>query len=100
VQRDFWPIEHHQQFGFVGMQPLQQAIEGGKADATPEDTVEACPQFAAAARRRLGATGFEVGVKPPDQATDKLLRRAVRVGERLQFVHQPPGSSTRGSAWT
>ena len=50
VQRNFRVIEHHQQFGLVGMQPLQQAIEGGETGGAQEDAVEARPQLAAPAR--------------------------------------------------
>ncbi len=31
VQRDFRAVENHQQFGFVGEQPSEQAVEGGEA---------------------------------------------------------------------
>src|SRR5216683_6276987 len=31
VEWDLRVIEHHQQFGFIGMQPGEQSIEGGKA---------------------------------------------------------------------
>jgi hypothetical protein len=44
-------------------------------------------------RRDVGARAIrlEVGVEPPDQATDKLLGGPLRVGEGLQLVHQPLG---------
>ena len=44
VERDLRAIEHHQQFGLVGVQAGEQPIEGGKAGAAPEDAVEAGPQ--------------------------------------------------------
>jgi len=44
-------VEHHQQLGLVGMQPLEQAIERGEASGALEDAVEARPHFAAPARR-------------------------------------------------
>jgi hypothetical protein len=28
------------------------------------------------------------------------LRDPMQIGERIELVHEPPGSSTRGSAWT
>ena len=40
VQWDVWMVEHGQQFGLVGMQPRQQAIEGDEAGATAEDAVD------------------------------------------------------------
>jgi len=30
VQRDLGVVEHHQQLGLVGVQPLKQAVEGGR----------------------------------------------------------------------
>src|SRR5271166_5783936 len=91
VQRDLRVVEHHQELGLVGVQPLEQPIEGGKAGGAQEDAVEARPHFAAAARRRCQAIGLEVGVVPPDQPADMLLGGALLVGERLQLVHQALG---------
>src|SRR5208283_383582 len=91
VQRDLRVVEHHQELGLVGVQPLEQAVEGGKAGGAQEDAVEARPHFAAAARRRCQAIGLEVGVVPPDQPADMLLGGALLVGERLQLVHQALG---------
>jgi hypothetical protein len=28
VERDFGPIQHHEQFAFVGMEPREQAVAG------------------------------------------------------------------------
>ena len=64
VQRDLRPIEHHQQLGFVGMQPLEQAIEGGKPGAPVEDAIEASAHLPAAPGRRCAAIGVEIGVEP------------------------------------
>ena len=91
VQRDLRVIEHHQQLGLVGVQPLQQAVEGGEAGAPLEDAVEARPQLAAPAWRRLEPVGLQVGIEPPDQPADMLLGGALLVGERLQLVHQALG---------
>ena len=44
VQRDFGPIEHHQQFGLVGVQPREQTVEGDEAGLAREDAVEPRPQ--------------------------------------------------------
>ena len=49
IQRRRGLVEHHQQFGLVGMQPREQAVEGGEAGATVEDAIEARPQREAAA---------------------------------------------------
>jgi len=84
VQRYLGMVEHPEQLGLVGVQPLEQAIQRGKAGAASEDAVKACPQFAAAVLRWVEAIGLEVGVEPPDQASDMLLGTALRVGDRLQ----------------
>ena len=48
VQRDFRVIEHHQQFVFVGVQPLQQAAKGDEACAP----LKRCDRSAPASLRR------------------------------------------------
>src|SRR6202034_2287712 len=40
VQRDLRPFQHPQQFGLVGMQPRQQAIQRDEAGAAAKDAVE------------------------------------------------------------
>ncbi len=40
MQRDLRPLQHHQQFGLVGMQPLQQSIQRDEAGAAAEDAIE------------------------------------------------------------
>ena len=55
MQRDLWMVEHHQQLGLVGVQPLQQAVEHDEAGAALEDAVEAGAQLAAPAWRRRRA---------------------------------------------
>ena len=53
VERDFGPIQHHEQFGFVGMEPREQAVEGDEAGFAAEDTVKPCPQGGLALRGRM-----------------------------------------------
>src|SRR5271157_5931115 len=91
VQRNVRMVEHHEQLGLVGVQPLEQAIQRGEARAAPKDAIEAGAQLAAASRRRIQLVGFQVGIEPPDQSTDTLLGAALLVGERLQLVHQAFG---------
>ena len=55
MQRLLRPVEHHQQFGLVGMQPGKQPVQSGKAGAPAEDAIEAASQLPASARRRVGA---------------------------------------------
>ena len=40
VQRDLRPLQHHQQFGLVGMQPSQQTVQRHEAGAAQKDAVE------------------------------------------------------------
>ena len=64
VQRNFRVIEHHQQFVFVGVQPLQQTVKGDEACAPLKDAIEARPQFTASTPRRLEPVGLQVGIEP------------------------------------
>ena len=86
---DLGPIEHHQQLWLVGVQPLEQAIERDEAGASTEDALEAGTQFATAPCGGFRAIRLEVIVEPPDQRAHALLRGAVQIGERVEFVHQP-----------
>lgn len=61
VQWYLRPIEHHQQLGLVGVQPLEQTIQRGEACAAQEDTVEAGAQLAAPARRRIEPIRLQIG---------------------------------------
>src|SRR5690242_931944 len=70
VQRDLRVIEHHQQLGLVGVQPLKQAVEGGEARVPLEDTIEARTQFTASAWRRIEPVGLQIGIEPPDQSAN------------------------------
>ena len=89
MQWDLGAIEHHQQLGLVGVQPLEQAIERNEAGASTEDALEAGTQFATAPCGGFGAIRLEVIVEPPDQRAHALLRGAVQIGERVEFVDQP-----------
>jgi len=91
VQRNFRVIEHHQQFVFVGVQPLKQAVKGDEACAPLKDAIEARSHFTASTPRRREPVGLQVGVEPPDQPADILLGDTLLVSERLQFVHQALG---------
>ena len=52
VQRRLGAVEHRQQFGLVGMQPREQAIQRDEAGAAAEDAIEPRPQCEAAAVSR------------------------------------------------
>src|SRR6202012_6246509 len=86
VEREFWPVEHHQQLGLVGMKTSEQPIEGGKAGLSLEDAVKSGAQGGPSCRRRIAAGGLQVGVGPPDQAAHALLGGAMGVGECLEVV--------------
>src|SRR5216684_4732679 len=91
VEWDLRVIEHHQQFGFIGMQPGEQSIEGGKAGLALKDPVEAGAQRGLVFGGRIAAIGFQVAVEPPDKAADALLGGIVAVGEGVELVDQPLG---------
>ena len=42
---------------------------------------------------RVAPIGLEVGIEPPDQPAHMLLGGALRIGERVELMHQ-------ASAWT
>src|SRR5690349_11824140 len=88
MQRDLRAIQHPQQFGLVGMQPCQQAIERGKAGAAAEDAIEPRAQSETAALAGMEAIDLEVGIEVPDQLAHALLRRSMQIRERLELVHQ------------
>ena len=71
-------IEHHQQSGFVGVQPLEQPVQGGEAGLAVEDAIEACTQFRSTTERWVCAISFEVAIELPDQPADVSLRRPVQ----------------------
>ena len=64
VQRNFRPVESHQQLGFVGMDPREQSIEGGKTGLSLEDAVETGAQGGSALRRRIATIGLEIRIEP------------------------------------
>ena len=73
MQRDIGPVEHAEQFGLVGVQPREQAIEGDEAGPATKDAIEARAQFAA--RRPVGSVDrLQVAIEPPDQPSQVLLR--------------------------
>jgi hypothetical protein len=64
MQRDFRPLEDGEQFGLIGVQPRQQAIECGKTSAATEDAIEAGAHLSAASDCRSGAIGLQIGIEP------------------------------------
>ena len=62
VQRNFRVIEHHQEFVFVSVQPLQQAIKRDEACTPLKDAIEARPQFTAPTPCRRKPVGLQVGI--------------------------------------
>ena len=89
MERDFRPFQHHQQFGLIGMQPRQQAIQRDEAGAAKEDAVEACAQRGRPAFAGFQLVRLEVRVEVPDETTNPRLGGAMLVVERIQLMHQP-----------
>jgi hypothetical protein len=89
VERDFGPIEHHEQFAFVGMKPCEQAVEGDEAGFAAEDTVKPCPQGGLALAGRMLAIGFEIAIEPPDELADLTLGEALLIREGVEPVDEP-----------
>jgi hypothetical protein len=86
VQRDLRPVEHGEQLGLVGIEPLQQAIERDEAGAATEDAIEPSAHLAAPPRGWCHAIGLQISVEPPDQRADALLRGAVQIGEGVELM--------------
>jgi hypothetical protein len=41
VQRDLWAVEDEEEFGLIGVEASEQAVEGGEIGAALENAVEA-----------------------------------------------------------
>ena len=98
VERDFRPIQHHQQLELVGMQSRQQAVQRDKAGAAEQEAVEPGPQT-----NRLALAGFdpvrlETGVEVPDQAANARLGSTMLVGKRVQLIPIRLNIDTRPAA--
>ena len=91
VERDFGPIQHHEQFGFFGMEPREQAVESDEAGFAAEDTVKPCPQSGLALPGRMPAIGFEIVIEPPDELADFALGDALLICEGVEPVDEPLG---------
>lgn len=89
VERDFWTIEHHQQFSLVRVQPGQQPVQSHKAGSAPEYPVEASQQSGSACRAGIALVDLERFIVAPDQATHALLHGVAVLGEGVQLVYQP-----------
>ena len=63
----FWPLQHPQQLGLVGLPPRPKAVKRGPAGAASEDAVEPRPQRETTAVVRAGLIHLEIGVEVPDQ---------------------------------
>src|ERR1700757_57912 len=73
VQWDLRPVEHHQQFTLVGMEPGKQTVEGDESGLVREDAIEAGAQGSPALSVRILAIGFEIAIERPDQSTNPGL---------------------------
>ena len=91
VQRNFRPLEHHQQLGFVSVESRKQTVEGDEAGGAREDAVEPRPQCGLALLGRRATIGLEISVELPDQFADSRLGGAVVVGKGVELVNQALG---------
>ena len=91
VHGNLGPVEDHEQFGPVGMQPFQQPVEHNKAGALLENGVKAQAQVKGAAGRGLALVAEKIAVQSPDQSPDFFLRPPVVVGYGRELVDQPLG---------
>ena len=91
VQRDLRPFQHREQILFLGVQPRQQPVEGGKARLRGKDAIEAALEPGGTARGRRLAVAFEILVEPPDAGADALLGLDVRLAEGIELVDEAFG---------
>ena len=91
VQRDLGSVEHHQQFGFVGVEPREQTVEGDEAGLAREDAIEPRPHCGLALFGGSATIGLEFTIEVPDQLADSGLGSAVLVGEGVELVNQALG---------
>src|ERR1700692_2310723 len=91
VQWDFGSVEHHQQLGFVGVEPREQAVEGDEAGLALEDAVEPSPQCCLALFGGAATIGLEMTFEVPDQLARVGRGGAILVGEGVQLVNQTLG---------
>src|ERR1700691_2629990 len=66
VKRYLRPVQHHQQFGLVGMQSLQQPIQRGEPGTAAEDAIEPRAQHHTVVFAGVGSIHLEIGVELPD----------------------------------
>src|ERR1700676_2166329 len=88
VEWDFGSVEHHQQLGFVGVEPREQAVEGDEAGLALEDAVEPSPQRCLGRVGGAATVGFEITVEVPDQLAPGGLGGVILVGEAVELVNQ------------
>jgi hypothetical protein len=100
MERNVWMVEHGQQLGLVGVQPLQQAIQTDEASTKAKYVVEPSTELIAPAWCRGNAVVFQIGIELPDQRADTVLGGALVVGERVELVHQPFGMDPTQSMLT
>lgn len=99
VQRDLGPIQRHQQFGLIGVQPPKQTVEGDEAGTSAEDPIEAGAQFATPPGGGVGTIGLEIGIEPPDQRADALLGGAVQRSVKASSLCTSRSACTQHRAW-
>ena len=89
MERDLGAVEHHEQLGFLFVEPFEQAVERDESGLEREDAIEPCQQDGLAALGRTAAVRLQSAVVFPDQVTDGALGRAVFVGKGVELVNEP-----------
>src|ERR1039458_1170287 len=85
VQRNFRPVEHHQQLGLVGVKSRQKPVQGDETGAAEKDEIQTGGQRLVTARSGSQLVGFQIGVKVPDQAANLGLGGTALIGESAQL---------------
>ena len=122
VQRDFRPLQHHQQFGLVGVQARQKTIQCDKTGAAAKDAIEPCSQHHTAIFAGLGPVKLEIccrfsaevllrlaGPSSPASNADKAIvafsiERVCQVSPQIWHLAYPSRPELRlrcsGPGWT
>jgi len=91
MQDDVRALEHQQQLLLVGVQPLEQLVEGGEGGALGEDGVVTRLKRRGQCRIGIALIGFEVRVQVPNFAAYPFLILTMAFIERDQLVDQALG---------
>ena len=93
MQRDVWPLQHHQQLRFWACSRLSNRSSVTKPTRRRKMRSNRLHKDDATIVTGGGTVGLEVGMQAPDQPAHGLLSRAMPVGECAPAVRHAPGTA-------